>query len=91
MERPKDYIQQLADYIRKNLLKGYTLESLRFSLIGQGYSRISVDNAIELANKQLAANAPLMIEKPQITYRLIPEIPSGTKKFFEFLKKLFYR
>ena len=91
MEKPKDYVQQLADYIKKNLSKGYTLESLRFSLIGQGYSRISVDNAIETANKQLAANAPLMIEKPQITYKLIPEIPLGTKKFLEFLKKIFYR
>ena len=71
MYKPKDYVQQLADYIKKNLTKGYTLDALRFSLIEQGYSRISVEKAIELANKQLAKTAPKMEEKPQITYKII--------------------
>jgi phage tail protein X len=73
MERPKDHVHQLADYIKKNLKKGYTLDALRFSLMNQGYTRISVDNAIDLANKQLAEEAPIMKERPQITYRIIEE------------------
>ena len=32
-----NYIQQLADYIMKNLSKGYTVDALRFSLMNQGY------------------------------------------------------
>jgi len=68
-----NYIQQLADYILKNLSKGYTIDSLRFSLINQGYSKISVDKAVEIANRKLAAKAPLMKEKPQITYKIIDE------------------
>ncbi len=68
-----NYIQQLADYILKNLSKGYTVDSLRFSLINQGYSKISINKAIEIANKRLAAKAPLMKEKPQITYKVIDE------------------
>ncbi len=60
--------QQLADYIKKNIAKGYTADSLKFSLINQGYGRTAVERAIDTANQQLAAEAPKMIEKPQITY-----------------------
>jgi hypothetical protein len=65
--------QQLADYVKKNLAKGYTLDSLRFSLVKQGYSRTSVEKAIEIANKQLASTAPKMEEKPVIKYEVIDE------------------
>ena len=89
-----NYIHQLADYVLKNLSKGYTVDALRFSLINQGYSKISVDNAIEIANKKLAAKAPIMKEKPQITYKIIDEENNpiqtseiNTKK--SFLKKIF--
>jgi len=68
-----NYIKQLAEYIMKNLSKGYTIDALRFSLISQGYSKISIDNAIEIANKQLAAKVPIMKEKPQITYKILDE------------------
>jgi SOS response regulatory protein OraA/RecX len=75
MERPKSYIEQLADYILKNIRKGYTLESLHQSLLQQGYSRYSIEQATELANLKLAAEAPKMKEKPQITYKILDELP----------------
>lgn len=71
MNKTGNYIQQLADYIKKNLNKGYTQDALRFSLINQGYSKISVEKAIELVNKQLADNVPPIKEKPQIVYKII--------------------
>ncbi|VVB78810.1 Uncharacterised protein [uncultured archaeon] len=74
MYKPEDHVQQLADYIKKNISKGYTTDSLKFSLINQGYSRISINKAMDLANEQLAAIAPKMQEKPQIVYRAIPEV-----------------
>jgi len=73
MYKPESYLNQLAEYILKNLKKGYTQDSLKYSLISQGYSKISVDNAIGIANKQLAETAPEMKEKPQITYKIIDE------------------
>jgi len=85
MYKPQDHVQQLADYIKRNISKGYTLDSLRFSLISQGYSRISIEKAIQLTNEQLAAQAPIMKEKPQIIYKAITEIteePSFFKKLF---------
>lgn len=73
VDKSKDYIQQLADYIKKNITKGYTIDALRFSLVSQGYSRLSIENAITLANEQLAAAAPVMKEKPQITRKIITD------------------
>ena len=75
--RTTDYIQQLANYIRKNLNKGYTLDSLKFALQDQGYSRSSIDRAIELANEQLSKLAPKMIEKPVIKFERVPLTQEG--------------
>ena len=89
-DKSKDYLQQLADYIKRNLSKGYTLDSLKFSLQTQGYSRVSVDNAIKLANEQLASLAPPMKEKPQITYKLItPDSTYAYERKKGFLRKIF--
>jgi hypothetical protein len=79
------YIQQLADYIKKNIAKGYTIESLRTALENQEYSRVSIDNAIVLANKQLAAAAPKMQEKPRIKYEIMPEVEEK-KSFWQRIK-----
>jgi hypothetical protein len=84
MYKPQDHIQQLADHIKKNLSKGYTVESLKFSLMNQGYSRISIQKAMDLANLQLASQVPVMKEKPQITYTAIPEVPQQG-----FFKRIF--
>jgi hypothetical protein len=73
VDKSKDYIQQLADYIKKNLAKGYTIDALKFSLVSQGYSRLSIENAIDMANEQLAARAPVLKEKPQITTKIITD------------------
>jgi hypothetical protein len=89
-DKSKDYLQQIANYIKKNLAKGYTLDSLRFSLQSQGYTRLSIDNAIKLANEQLAQQAPPMKEKPQITYKVItPDSTYTYQKKHGFFKKIF--
>lgn len=88
MEQPKNLIDQLAEHIKKNIAKGYTLEALKFSLMNQGYSRISVETAIDKANQQLAASAPEMKEKPQIIYKIEPEIPVK-KSFWRWLRDIF--
>lgn len=88
MNQPEDYIQQLANHIKMNLKKGYTLEALKFSLINQGYSRISVETAINRANQELAASVPEMKEKPQIYYKIEPEIPVKNG-FWDWLRNIF--
>jgi len=69
--QPKTVIEQLIDYVRKNLEKGYTLDALRVSLKDQGYSMISIERAIERVNKEIASKIPPLKEKPQISYKVI--------------------
>jgi hypothetical protein len=94
MEPRKTAIEQLTDYIKNNLVKGYNQDTLRFSLISQGYSKISVEKALENANKEIAETVPEMKEKPRISYRQVIdrnqeiEISSPQKKQ-GFLKKIF--
>lgn len=65
--------EQLAEYILKNLKKGYTMDSLKYSLISQGYTKITVENAIDLANKKLAEEIPIIKERPEIVYKVVAE------------------
>jgi len=65
--------QKLIEYIKRNLKKGYTVESLRWALLEQGYSRIAVEEAIEETNKLLAKEAPILKDKPVIKYEIIDE------------------
>ena len=83
----ESYIQQLADYIKRNLAKGYTVDSLRIALENQEYSRVSIDNAINLANEQLAAEAPRMQEKPVIKYEVVTPIIEEKKSFFQKIRE----
>ena len=71
--------QKLADYIKKNISKGYTMDALRFSLLNQGYSKTSVEKAIEIANKQLAAQAPKISDKPVIKYETVDDAEMAAK------------
>jgi len=90
--RETDYIQQLANYVKKNLAKGYTTDSLRFALGKQNYSRTAIDRAITLANEQLAKEAPLMKEKPLIKYEVISKSQGDSKfkkSFWEKIKDFF--
>ena len=78
IQPPEPYIQQLASYIKRNLAKGYTLDSLKLSLESQEYSRSAIDKSIKIANDQLATIAPRMEEKPKIKYKVVDE--NNTKK-----------
>ncbi len=71
--RESEQRAKLVEYIKKNLKKGYTLDALRWALIRQDYSKVVVDRAISEANKELAEAAPILKEKPKITYQIIDE------------------
>lgn len=86
--RESDYIQQLANHIRKNISKGYTIESLKWSLTNQGYGRSEIERAAKIANEQLALQAPKMVEKPLIKVETEP--PAEIKKgFWQKIKDFF--
>ncbi len=88
MEKDKNYITKLVEYFKKNLRKGYTLESLKWALVNQGHSKIEVEKALKTVEEQLSREAPILETKPEIKVELIDETPKiGGKK--SFWKRLF--
>jgi hypothetical protein len=85
MARDKNYIDDISGYIKKNIKKGYTMESLKWALVKQGYAKIEVDKAIKKVEQDLAAEAPVLNTKPEIKYEVEPVIPE--KK--PFWKRMF--
>ena len=67
------YRKNLVDYFKKNLVKGYTFESLKWALVKQGYSRAIVEKAIEQVHEELSEKAPILKEKPKIKYEILDE------------------
>lgn len=82
---------KLVDYIKKNLKKGYPLDTLKVALVNQGYSRPIIDESIKFAMEELAKEAPALKEKPQIEHEILVEesIPSIVEKKPSFFKRLF--
>ena len=80
--------RHLVDYFKKNLVKGYPIDSLRWALINQGYMRVEVMNALEQAKKELAEAAPVLKEKPKITYELYDDYDKPIEIKFPFWKKI---
>ena len=72
MKKDKNYVQELAEYIKKNLKKGYTKESLKWALVNQGHSKIEVEKALRLVDAELASEAPILKTKPEIKIEVIP-------------------
>ena len=85
--REAENLKRLTEYFKKNLKKGYTADSLKWALIGQGYTRTAVEKAIEIANQELAKEAPILKEKPVIVHDLIDEnnMPIEKKSFWRRL------
>ena len=67
------YKLKILEYLKKNLKKGYTPESLKWALVKQGYSKSLVDELLGKAHKALAEEAPVFKEKPKIKYEIIDE------------------
>ena len=93
------YRKMVLEYLKKNLEKGYTEDSLKWALVKQGYSRTEVSRAIikakeELSQKKDDRNSGK--ERPIIKYELFDSenkpIKIETRKPFSlanFFKDLF--
>lgn len=72
--REAEYKKKLIEYLKKNLKKGYPVESLKWALVKQGYSRTLIDASIKDATSELSKEAPVLKEeKPVITHEIIDE------------------
>jgi hypothetical protein len=74
MVKDKNYVDQLSEYIVKNLKKGYTKESLKWALVQQGHAKLEVEKAMKKADEFMAATAPVLETKPEIKYESVPPV-----------------
>jgi hypothetical protein len=91
MFKEKTYMGQLVGYIKRNLKKGYTKESLRWALISQGNSKIEVEKAFKRVDEELAEKAPELKTKPTIKYEIIEPKEYRTKIVKNSPRSLFSR
>lgn len=71
--REMEHIRRIVEYLKKNLKKGYTLDSLKWALINQGYSRTAVEKAMIQVQEELSKEAPVLKEKPIIRHEILDE------------------
>jgi len=64
---------KVVEYLKKNLKKGYPIETLRIALINQNYSRPLIDEAIKEVLNQMAKEVPVIKEKPVIEHEIFFE------------------
>ena len=88
--KKSNQIAEITSYIKKNLRKGYTKESLRWALIDQGYSKFEVERSLKRVDEELAAEAPILKTKPEIRHEIIePKNLSDKLIKKSFWKKIF--
>lgn len=65
--------RNLVDRVKRNIKKGYTLESLKWAMVGQGYSKAEVNGILEIAEREIKEESPKpkeKKEKPKIKHEL---------------------
>ena len=89
--KSEEYKQHILEYFKKNMAKGYDADTLKWSLIRQGYSRSIVDWGVEQVHKELAAKEPLLDakEKPHIDYQRIEDDANVSKPKKSWWKRFF--
>ncbi len=89
MYKKGDYAKELSDYVKKNLKKGYTRESLKWALVNQGHSKLEVEKALKKVDEELGKEAPVLETKPEIKYEVLAPKDAVIEEKKPFWKKLF--
>lgn len=84
----ESYRIKLVDYLKKNLKKGYPIDTLRIALINQGYLRATIDEALKEAINEMAKEAPTIKEKPQIEHEVVEVIPEVVVEKESFWRRI---
>ena len=89
MIKKGNYIGEMSEYIKKNLKKGYTKDSLRWALVNQGHSKLEVEKALKKADDDLSREAPLLKTKPEIIYDVVEPKDAIVEEKKPFWKRIF--
>jgi hypothetical protein len=87
MARTGERVDQIVEYLKKNVSKGYRTQDLKWALISQGYSKIEVDKGMKEYEEFRALQRPKLIEPPKP--EVIVEMPKVEPEKKGFFKRLF--
>jgi hypothetical protein len=82
--------EKIVEYLKKNISKGYTIDSLKIALLRQGYSRAMVELSISKVHTELAKQAPILKDKPTIKYEFVDELDNPVEMRKPWWKRLFF-
>ena len=87
MVRDTSHHKAIVDYVKKNLEKGYTKDSLKWALINQGYMKIEVEKAFRIVEEEMPKMPPLRQEPRQVqvtsTIQVNPEVEQEKVSFWK--------
>lgn len=86
MARTGERVDQILDYIKKNVAKGYKPQDLKWALISQGYSKIEVDKALKEYEELKALQKPkVVVEMPKTEIMTeAPKVQPEKKAWYKF-------
>jgi len=68
-----EHKDEVVEYLKRNLIKGYPIDSLKIALAKQGYPKLCIEQAVRKVNEELAKQIPIVKEKPKIKYQIMDE------------------
>lgn len=84
MGRTGERVDQIVEYIKKNVSKGYKSQDLKWALISQGYSKIEVDKALkEYEEFQSLQRPKVVIEMPK-KVEVMPQVEPEKRPWYKF-------
>jgi hypothetical protein len=85
--RDENYIKETVDYLKRNMAKGYSLDSLKWALINQGKSRVLIEKSVEIVREEMKKEQEIKSlqskqVQPQIVEMIREEEQQPRKKGF---------
>jgi SOS response regulatory protein OraA/RecX len=83
MKKDESYLSDKINYIKRNLSKGYSKDSLKWALISQGNSRQEVEKAFMQAEREMSNESDAearRLQSMQPAPRMEPIMPEAEKK-----------
>jgi len=87
--RDIDSVKGLIDYLQRNIKKGYRIDELKWALIDQGHSRVSVDKAVKYVTDMIEAQKLKKMEMPKPEVLQMPMQVEEKKSFWQKIKSWF--
>ena len=89
MPKDESHNKKLVDYLKSNVKKGYSLDSLKWALINQKHSRMEVEKAYNLAKREIEQEQSILRARAALENVPKVEMPSVEPEPKSFWRRFF--